>query len=472
VTRGGGARVAALLAVTVVAWPAAPALAASPSITVEVHQSSGVPSSYFQLPGNPGSNERAGSIEVLNRTGRPVAVSLDPVDGITTNTLGSAYASRGQPINGSARWLRLGSTSLTVPAHGARAVAVALEVPSSAKPGDYLSGVAVQPLGQVHQTRPSHGLQIAEVYRYAVGVELTLPGPRIPRVRFTGANVERTPASVAFSLLAKNDGNVILKNVYGRVEVTQGTRLVVSARIPAGTFVSHTAIQIPVLAPHEHPAEGTVYRIRAKLIYKGGVASLDTVANLDTLVRFGRHAADVQSQYLPRSKNAGGTFWAVLGAGLAVALLLLLALGVRYRRRRPLLTRAATLALLERMVAVVDAGGQAQSVIHIAVKNTNRAPRRRLIKLLRQQLRATDAIGDLGGDGLMIILPDTGGAFAGSLAGELAGLLARTGAAGLAASPEAASAGRREDLDGLADWLRDRGLDVGGVGHARAHVRV
>ena len=400
----------------------------------------------------------------MNRTSSAVIVRLDPVDGITTNTLGSAYTSSGQAIHESARWLRLGSHRVQISARSSRTVAVAVEVPRSAKPGDYLSGVAVQAVGQTYQTYPSHGLQIAEVYRYAVGVELKLPGPRTPHLRFTGANLERAPSSVVFSLLARNDGNVILQNVYGHVLVTQGSRVVISAPIASGTFVSHTSIQMPILAANEHPTEGTVYRVRAKLVYKGGVAYLDT------LVRFGHHAAVVQNEYTPKPKGTSWITWALLGAGLAL-LALLLAIGWRRHRRQALLTRAATVALLERMLAAVDEQGQPQSVIHVEVKDASPAAKRRLAETLRRQLRATDAIGDLGGDGLLITLPDTGGAFAGSLADELIGLLRRTDEAQLVGSTEAACAHSREDIDELVEWLRDCGVAVPGVARARAHAQ-
>ncbi len=461
--KGCLAAIMALLSLAAM-WSTAPALAMSPAVTVEVHQATAVPSSYFQLHALPGTARSAGSIQLLNRTSGAVLVRLDPVDGITTNTLGSAYTSSGQAIHESARWLRLGSRRLRIPARSSRTVAVAMEVPRSARPGDYLSGVAVQTVGQTYQTHPSHGLQIAEVYRYAVGVELKLPGPRTPHLRFTGANLERAPSSVVFSLLARNDGNVILQNVYGNVLVTQGSRVVVSAPIASGTFVSHTSIQMPILAAHEHPAEGTVYRVRAKLVYKGGVAYLDT------LVRFGHHAALVQKEYTPKPKGTSWITWALLGAGL-VLLALLLAVGWRRHRRRALLTRAATLALLERMLAAVDEQGQPQSVIHVEVKDASAAPKRRLAKTLRRQLRATDAIGDLGSDGLLIALPDTGGAFADSLADELIGLLRRTGEVQLVGSTEAACADRRENIDELVEWLRDRGVAVAGVARARTHAQ-
>ena len=339
-----------------------------------------------------------------------------------------------------------------------------MEVPRSAKPGDYLSGIAVQTVGQTYQTHPSHGLQIAEVYRYAVGVELKLPGPRTPHLRFTGANLERAPSSIVFSLLARNDGNVILQNVYGHVLVTQGNRVVTSAPIASGTFVSHTSIQMPIVAAHEHPTEGAVYRVRAKLVYKGGVAYLDT------LVRFGHQAAVVQKEYTPKLKGTSWIIWALLGAGLAL-LALLLAVGWRRHRRRALLTRAATLALLGRMLAAVDERGQPQSVIHVEVNDASTAPKRRLAKTLRRQLRATDAIGDLGSDGLLILLPNTGGAFADSLADEFIGLLRRTGEGHLVTSTEVACADRREDIDELVDWLGDRGVAVAGAGRARAYAR-
>jgi hypothetical protein len=414
------------------------ALAAGPTVLVRVHQRSGVASTYFQLRGRAGTTVRAGTLELVNPTAARIAVRLDPVDGITTDTLGSAYRLRGAAIHGPTRWLRIEHPAVTIPPHGHVQVPVSLAVPHSAKPGDYLAGVAVEALHQVHRLNRAHGLAIGETDRYGVGVELSIPGPRHPLVRFTGARLEREPSGLAFLLLAHNPGNVILKNAHGWALVTQGDRRVAAETITPGTFVTGSAIQYPVPARAEQPREGTRYRVRAKLYYQGGVAYLDT------LVVFGHRAAVTQQLYGGPKASSGGWFRWWFGVIAAAALLLLLVGYTRRRRRRPL-ALAAAIALLERELAT----GRELSVVHIALGQGSRSARRELLELLRGRVRPSDRICDLEADGLLIVLPATGAGMASAFASDLSTLL---DGSGLVESIGAASAAPgMEALDLLAN---------------------
>ncbi len=395
--------------------------AAGPGVEIGIHQASGSPLRYFKVNARPGTVARAGSLTVANPTGLPVRVRLDPVNGLTDSMLGSDYALAGKAPGGSTRWLDLGARRLTIPAHGSSNVAVAILVPGSAKPGDYLSGISIQTLQREQVARPARGMVIGETYRYVIGVETSLPGQRRPNIHFTGARVVRWPASAVFLLSATNSGNVILKNVYGNARITQGSRQVRSMTIPPGTFVSQTGIEIPLSTPGEHPRAGTVYRVRAKLVYSGGVAYLDTY------VRFGRHAAYVQSQYTPRRGHAaGGVPWAAFASAIAGLLALaLVALWWRRRRRHPLSPKA-TLSLLRRRLAGSVEQGAPLSLIYLDVV-ASRDVKRRFVKVLRPALRGADAIGDLGNGRLLVILPETSDELARGLASQLTAVLDRAG---------------------------------------------
>jgi LPXTG-motif cell wall-anchored protein len=119
---------------------------------------------------------------------------------------------------------------------------------------------------------------------------------------------------------------VILQNVTGSVVVTRGGRTVAAATLGPGTFVTGTSIAYPLVAPHEQPPEGTVYRLRAIMRYRGGIA------RLDRRLVFGAQAAKIQHEFGgPAPPGAGTPWWAfALGvAGLAGGLIVLL-----FRRRR------------------------------------------------------------------------------------------------------------------------------------------
>jgi hypothetical protein len=325
---------------------------------------------------------------------------------------------RGGRGHGPGAWLKLSPRQVRIAPRSQRRINVSVTTPRSAKPGDYLSGVAVEALGQDSRAARTarkrgipHGVSIGEIYRYAIGVEVSLPGRRDPHVRFTGAGVDRDPAGVVFRIGARNDGNVILKNVTGHVTVTRNGRPVVSARILPGTFVTDSSIRLAVPAYRQHPSAGTVYRVQASITYAGGGT------HLDEKVRFGNAAAKAQQSYGgPRVSSHHDTAWVYI-APSALALIILLGFAWRTMRRLP--RRAAALAFLRSELTASQSGGRPLMVIHVDVANASRASRLRTAHALRRALRESDRIYDLDGDGLLIALLRTGPATAGELGSEI-----------------------------------------------------
>jgi hypothetical protein len=329
------------------------------------------------------------------------------VNAITTNTLGSAYALAGEGAHGPTTWLRLSRQSVTIAPYATQTVSLSLAVPPTADPGDYLAGVSVEALGQTQATSVRRGVTIGEIDRYAIGVEVKLPGPRHPAVKLTGAAVAREPGGLAFLVAASNPGNVILKGVHGWARVTDGNRVVSAATIQPGTFVSGTGVRYPLLAPHEQPTPGKSYRVRAVLHFPGGVA------RLDTSVRFSHAAAVTQQNYGGRKvpQPTPPWRWIVLPL-LAVALVVGLRWGLR-RRGRPL-SRTAAIKLLERSLA--PAGQLPVSVVLVSAERDLVST---IAGAIRPRLRRSDRICDLGEMGLLVICPATGRAAATALRRDL-----------------------------------------------------
>jgi hypothetical protein len=293
-------------------------------MTVSVVGRTGLPVSYFALTAARGNSVAAGKLVLRNQTRRTLRVALDPVDALTASTLGSAYAVRGKGAHGATRWTRLPAKVVTVAPRGSRTVAVNVAVPKNAPAGDHLSGIGVQALGSSSTQRHGSNLQVSSVERYAIGVEVTVPGPRRPHIALTGARLERRPTGLVFLLAAANRGNTVLQNVKGAVLVTRGSHRVARSAIGPGTFVNGTTIQYPIPATAEQPRAAVSYRVQAVMRYRGGVARLDRT------VSFGARQAKLQAQFggprahIASSKSSSLPLMFAFAAGGALAVFVLL----------------------------------------------------------------------------------------------------------------------------------------------------
>jgi hypothetical protein len=328
------ARTAALALAAIAAaclWAAASAAAsASPGLIVIPRPSSQPGLSYFKLSARPGFSGSIGAIELRNPTATQLRVVLSRVDGRTLSTLGSAYAPPGSRPHGSTRWLTLGASSVTLAPGASVSVPVAVQVPPNGSAGDHLSGVSIESLDQLSLAVPARGTSVASVERYAIGVEVTLPGARTPALGFTGASIERQPAGLVFLLHARNTGDVVLQGVHGGVRVTRGGHTVLSRPIEAGTFVTASSIDYPVTAFGQEPAEGAQYRVSAWLSYPGGIARLGQT------VTFGHRAAAIEARYgghPAATAHSSATAWWKIAAVLAVLLYALITTILLLRRR-------------------------------------------------------------------------------------------------------------------------------------------
>jgi hypothetical protein len=404
----------ATLACVMMCAPGAQALS-SFGLVVSLRPVSGLPASYFKLRARAGQKVNAGQIVLANRTASAMRVTLDPVDAQTTSTLGSAYLLPGARRHRSTRWIRLSRRSVTLGPGRQAAVTIAVAV-SRSKPGDYLSGISIEVPQRRLESTPARRISIVSTERYAIGLEVSLPGPRHPLIRFTGARAEREPAGLSFLLLARNPGNVILQGVHGWARVTRGPRLVARATIGPGTFVTNTAIAFPVRALRETPSQGTVYHVTAVMRYRGGVAWLREN------VTFGHRAALAQQRYGGPAPPHSAPWWrwpliAAVALAVCAAALLLLA-----RRRRPR-TTSATLKLLERTLLAARARGEPVSITLLA-PTSGAVTSREIAAAIRPRLRRADRACHLGHDGLLIVSGGMGWRAADALYADLDEFLA------------------------------------------------
>jgi hypothetical protein len=420
--------VPAILAGGLVCAPGA-AAAPPPPMTVNVEPASGAIGSYFEVSGQPGQTSRAGNLKLTNQSGKRITVVLDPVRGLTASTLGSAYALHGTKAKGSAAWVVLGRRRVSLGPHGVTRIPVSVQVPGGAKPGDYLAGISVEAAKSASQTRLKGNLAISQVQRYAVGLVTSLPGPRHPLIKLTGVDLKREPAGVTFSILGRNEGNVILKNVNGKATISSGDKLVSNRKLGPGTFVTGTSIAYPLLVPSLHPEQGTTFRVQASLRYRGGVARIDRV------VQFSAIDAKRQQAYGgPKADGGGNKLLLIL---LIAAALVGGGLAAREVRRRRLGRRAARPALAQ-AIAHSRASGEPLSVILVLGEEGQPSPK--LAPAVRSCLRGCDQLLRPNGTGLMVIAPDTTPQAGEMLAAEIKRRLAREGSGASAVIPVTSAA--------------------------------
>jgi hypothetical protein len=457
------AMIAAILA-GALAWAPSAGAAPGPPVSVKVVPASGTTGNYFQVSAQPGQLAPAGTLKLRNLSEQPLTVLLDPVRGLTASTLGSAYGLRGSKASGPASWVVLGQRRIVLAAHAGTRVPVSVRMGAGVRPGDYLAGIGVQSGGagnvQVHGN-----VAISSIQRYAVGVEITVPGARHPHIQLFGAKLDRKPAGVTFSILGRNDGNVILQNVKGKATISTGGHVVTQRPIGPGTFVTGTSIAYPILVPSLQPTVGTAYRVRAFLRYPGGTAQLNKV------VRFGQIDAERQQAYGgPAVNNGGGGNHLLLILLIAAVAGCLAALELQRRRRRS--GSGSGIGALQRalsgQIANARASGEPLSVTLIPANGRNP---RELAAGIHGCLRPRDKVFRLSRSGVMVVSPDTTPEAGQLLAAEIRRQLSRGRANGAAVvAVTNAAEYSAEDLLQAATAGADRGtarsqVDNGG-GHA------
>jgi hypothetical protein len=404
---------------------AAPAVAAPGPPHIDVHaQQRGpggyMPVSWFIVDGRPGAKRVVGRLLVRNGERRPLRVTIDPVRGVTAKNLGSAYEVRGAHARGAALWTHLSARKLTIGPRSTATIAVSLAVPAGATPGDHLSGIAVEARGEDRAIGGRATAAVASALRFVVGLQVALPGARRPHVVVDDVRVERYPSGVTFVARARNDGNAILHHVRGELVARRDGRTVFKQTLGPGAFITHSELQWEALAGRERPAEGTRYDVNVVLHYAGGDARIARV------VTFGKRQARIQQDYLapgaaPTRTRGGLAMW-VIGA-VGAALLGVVVVVWRVRRRSVLLTRAAGLRVLTRELAAASEA-RPVSVILVAAGEGAAIDADAVAGRIRARVRRSDALCDLSPEALLVIAADTSARAAEGLADDIARQLA------------------------------------------------
>lgn len=114
------------------------------------------------------------SVIVTNTQAKAVTLRVYPVDGLTGVTSGVVYGNRQDQLHGAGLWVTPATSMVTVPANSKTTVGFTVRVPSGAKVGQHLAGLALE---DVHAGKSAGKFSVTEVLRAVVGIELVVPGP-------------------------------------------------------------------------------------------------------------------------------------------------------------------------------------------------------------------------------------------------------------------------------------------------------
>lgn len=298
-----------------------------------------LPESYFTQTVAAGSIWSA-RVMVTNSTNSPEPLVVNPVDGVTASSSGAVYASRRTPLRGSASWVRPAVSSLIVPAHDRSFVDFSVAVPSSARPGDHLAGIAFQ---MEPQTSPStRKFRVRVVTRAVIGVLVIVPGPASFNVRLGAVALRGQPGTglgeVVIDLV---DSGGLLGRPDLAVSVSRGVVTHLTVRRTLGTLLPGDEIPYPMPWPVTLTPGRYHIRVCASGVGMTKPTCESSTYSLGQVLKAPR--SDLPAQ--PASSRSS-PLWALVLAAIAV-LLCAIAVLVVHQRRSSRAVRAKIAALEE-----------------------------------------------------------------------------------------------------------------------------
>jgi hypothetical protein len=288
---------------------------------------------YYAIDARAGSSITQ-TVIVRNDRPRPLVADVEAVDAHTSAATGAAYDPPGTQPSGTGTWIVVTTSELTLQPGEQRSVDFTVNVPAGTKPGVYLAGIsAAVPLPKNTTTstvdRQHATFKITLQPQRLIAVQITVPGPREPKLVVTGARATAGQDGVALVVGIANRGNDFAR---GTGTITVGdTGLRKSFKID--TFIPGTQIQYRV--PWTRDVVPGNHAVSVRLRYGGGnVTNWDGTADINGSAR-AKLESDLAKNRLPVS-GGGALPWPLIAAGFAA--LLLCAGGVvvlRRRRREP-----------------------------------------------------------------------------------------------------------------------------------------
>lgn len=286
---------------------------------------------YFVLHVRPGQTLTR-QVRVSNLGDRPGNVLLYAVDATTGQTSGAVYQGDNLARQDVGAWTRLGRHTLRLAPGQAQLVNVRIHVPKGVAPGTHLGGIVAESrtLAGHRAIRRGHGSFRIRIRNLTVtAVQLELPGPRTPRMGFTGTvqGGGEPGGHQAILVGLQNSGDMLLKPTLSMHVDNSDGRQVQVAHPALDTFVPRTQILYPVpVLGHALPPG----RYMAHLAVDDRHGHV-TRANIPFTIS-AKQVKQVFGKNSPLAQGGGGSWLSYLPWVLAV--LFAVAAAILYRRQR------------------------------------------------------------------------------------------------------------------------------------------
>lgn len=296
---------------------------------------------YFVFKLTPG-DEASGSVQITNPGTEPVTVELAEVDAETAQRGGSAYADSAATPIAIATWLRLNQSQVTIEPGDEASVAFTIQPPGDTAPGQYLAGivayVAASPDGTPLAGEAGQaGASIIMQTRYAIAVQVDVPGEWTPELSITGASAMEQPSGTQLGITMTNTGDTFIKPK-GKVTLSNSEATpILTQPIEMGTFLTNTDLTYPVAWPGV-PAGGE-YGVEVELNYADDqvarYSGVFTVSD-DAPVAAPAPGDATQPATAPASVSATSFIqpWMIIAIGALLLTMVILLAAMLFRGRR------------------------------------------------------------------------------------------------------------------------------------------
>lgn len=287
--------------------------------------------SYFRFAAKPKQVVR-GTLVVKSNASSTRTILLRPADVGTGATGGLTYGT-GKPHR-VGRWVHLKRHKVDVPAGGSVAVSFTVKVPPHPGKGQRFAGIVgidrldLLKVRRKPQPRAGRPLSLKFLPRFAMTVQLNLPGRRTKHVKHSAFSIKVTPSGVYINVPLTNDGNSLINESSGSATISRGAQALVTQAVELSQFVPGTSIDYLLKVPGR-PVEGT-YDVTGFLQPQGAPRS-----SLNGSATFGSTEASQFKQQTGKEAKGGATTtpWLIIVLFLIV-LVLAFAVARSYLRLR------------------------------------------------------------------------------------------------------------------------------------------